>query len=308
MTFEITITRNEAGVKPKNFLKKKLNVNYNQLIKAIKNKRITLNKKKIKEDDTLQENDIIKVWDEKITLRDNSTKQLDKKDIENLHLKILHKTEDFLILDKKPGVVVQGAYDNDLSLSKHLRYLEFENHLDAHSLFHVHRLDKDTSGCLVIGNGKVNIRELNTLFQKKNITKIYSAICAGHFKEKEKTIELDMSKNDEGKLPKVIVKKGGKPTKLKYKVIKEFEIEHQRLSLVEIELITGFMHQIRVTMHHLNHSIVGDKMYSNLRVNEQFSKDIKRQLLHASNVKFTYNGEKVDVKSQYPKDFKILLH
>lgn len=308
MTFEITITKNEAGVKPKNFLKKKLDVNYNQLIKAIKNKRITLNKKKIKEDDTLKENDIIKVWDESISLRKDTQKLVDKKDMKNLQIKTLLEHKDFIVLDKIEGVVVQGAYDNDLSLSKHLRYLEFEKHLDPHSLFHVHRLDKDTTGCLVIGNGKINIRDLNSLFQKKEVKKIYSAICCGHFKQKEQTINLNLMRNENGKLPKVIVHNNGKPTKLKYKVIKEFEKNNQRLSLIEIELITGFMHQIRVTLNHLGNPILGDKMYCNLRANEVFEKKVSSQLLHASSIEFNWKNKQIKIESHYPKEFKELLN
>ena len=308
MTFEITINDRESGVKPKNFLKKTLDVNYNQLIKAIKNKRITLNTKKIKEDDVLKTNDIIKVWDESITLRKTKSTEILEKDVENLNLEILKKTSDFLILNKNPGVVVQGAYHNELSLSKHLRYLEQKKKLNSNSLFHVHRLDKDTSGCLIIGNGQENIRSLNKLFQEKKITKIYSAICSSWFDKKEDTITLNLKRNIPNSLPKVIVSNDGKPTKLKYKVIKEFEKNNQRLSLIEIQLITGFMHQIRVTMFHLKHPIIGDTMYSNVRINEEFKDIISRQLLHASKVEFMWKNKKILVNSKYPQDFEEILH
>lgn len=307
MTFEITVTNQESGVKPKNFLKKTLDVNYNQLIKAIKNKRITLNKKKIKEDDILKTNDIVKIWDDSISLRKKKSNEVFKKDVENLHLPIIKQTTDFLILDKKPGVVVQGAYHNELSLSKHLRYLEQQQKIPSNSLFHVHRLDKDTSGCLIIGNGQENIREFNRMFQEKKITKIYTAICSGWFDKKEGTINLNLKRNSPNTLPKVIVHSNGKPSKLKYNVIKEFEKNNQRLSLVEIELITGFMHQIRVSLHHLKHPILGDTMYSNVRINDEFKEIVKRQLLHASKIEFMWKNEKILVKSNFPTDFLELL-
>ncbi|MCH8519887.1 MAG: RluA family pseudouridine synthase [Nanoarchaeota archaeon] len=309
--FEITITDEFAGVKPKNYLKKVLDVNYNQLIKAIKNKRISINGKKIKEEYILQVGDVIAVWDSEIKLRDGASHaQIDNSQIEvkNLHIKTIYEHKDFLILNKLPGIVVQGAYDNSQSLSKHLRYLE-SKYSKLEKLHHVHRLDKDTSGCLLIGNGTTNIRELNSLFQKGNISKTYLAICTGNFGKKEGNVELYLTRNEEGKLPKVIVgnEKNGKKTLLKYKVIKEFEFEEEDLSLVEVELITGFMHQIRVTLHHLGHPIVGDSMYSNERVNEKFSSLISRQLLHSSKIAFEWRGENIEVEAELGEDFKELL-
>ena len=108
------------------------------------------------------------------------------------------------------------------------------------------------------------------------LTKIYTAICSGSFDKKEDTITLNLMRNEPNRLPKVIVNHQGKPTKLKYRVVKEIEIKNQILSIVEVDLITGFMHQIRVTLNHLKHPIVGDLMYKNERVNEVFSKDVKR--------------------------------
>lgn len=309
--FEITITKEFSGVKPKNFLKKTLDVNYNQLIKAITNKRISLNGKKIKEDSILQEGDIIAVWDSSIKLRkDFSQKNIEQGDIEqkNLGIETIYTHKDFIILNKTPGVVVQGAYDNALSLSKHLRYLE-SKHSTFEKLHHAHRLDKDTSGCLLIGNGTSNIRDLNTLFQKGAITKTYLALCTGIFERKEDFVELYLSRNEEGKLPKVIVtdEKRGKKTQLRYKVIKEFEFEEEDLSLVEVELITGFMHQIRVTLHHLGHPIIGDTMYVNERVNEKFSSIVSRQLLHSYKIAFEWKGEKIEVEAALGGDFKQFL-
>ena len=307
MTFEITITPNDNGIKPKNFLKKALDVNYNQLLKALKNKRITQNGKKIKEDSILESGDIIKVWDDSIKLRKIEKKEIKKEDIKNLKMKTLFKHEDFLVLDKLSGVIVQGAFDNTLSLSKHLRFLEQKENLEIDSLFHVHRLDKDTSGCLVIGYGKENIRKLNECFQQKKVTKIYSAICCGWPKKKEDSITLNLDRNKPNTLPKVIMSKTGKPTKLKYKVIKEFEVNDERLSLIEIELITGFMHQIRVTLNHLGHAILGDEMYANTRINESFKNSVNRQLLHASSVELIWENKKIKVESELPLDFKEIL-
>lgn len=308
--FEIIISNEYAGVKPKNFLKKSLDVNYNQLIKAIKNKRISLNGKKIKEDSILQEGDVIAIWDSSIKQRNESSKSsITNSDIEakDLGMKTLFAHDDFLVLDKKAGVVVQGAYDNSESLSKHLRYLESTNS-SYEKLHHVHRLDKDTTGCLLIGNKTQNIRELNSLFQKGNITKIYTAICCGSFQKKEDEITLNLARNEEGKLPKVIVSNNGKETKLIYKVIDEITINDEILSVVEIQLITGFMHQIRVTMQYLNHPILGDTMYCNNRLNEKFSNEISRQLLHSSKIEFDWRGENIKVEAEMPKNFKQFLN
>lgn len=310
MAYEITISEDYHGVKPKNFLKKNLDLPYYQLFKFIKEKRITLNGKKIKDESILNKGDIIKIWLDTIKLKQDSKEKILQK--EDFKLDILFENKSFLILNKLPGIIVQGAFDNTFSLSKHLAYLkEKNNDFSDFNYFHVHRIDKDTSGCLVIAKTRIALRELNSLFESKQVKKKYICLCAGSFEEKSGLIELYLLRNEQNSLQKVraVQKKidGSKKTISRYKVIEEILFEKESFSLVEVEIETGFMHQIRVHMKFLGHPILGDKMYGNSYLNSLFESKLSRQFLHAQNLEFEYKGEKFNIIAPLTKDLENFL-
>ena len=310
MSYEIIVTKEFDGVKPKNYLKKYIDLPYFQLFKFLKEKRITLNGKKIKDDSILREGDVIKVWLDSIKLR-NSPIQVREK--ENLNIPILFENENLMILNKLPGVVVQGAQDNELSLSKHLAYLKQKNNdVGEFEYFHAHRIDKDTSGCLVVGKTRTALRELNEIFASRDVKKVYLCLCKGSFIETQGEIEVYLKRNEQGVNEKVSVFKneviGSKRTFSKYKVLEEIDFDNEIFSLVEVEIETGFMHQIRVHMKYLGHPIIGDKMYGNSYVNNLFSNKLNRQFLHAESVEFDFNGETISVKASLTKDLDFFLN
>ena len=307
MSFEIRVNKEDDGVKAKGFLKRNIDVSYQSLCKLLKNKRITLNGKKIKKDAVLSEGDVIKVWSEGIGLRKKSKRFENSKD---LGMDVVYESEDFFVLNKLPGVVVQGAQEKEESLSLHLAYLK--NYWDDKSdfeYFHVHRIDKQTSGALVIAKNKKALRDLNELFRKRKVVKKYICLCDGLFENESGEIDICLKRNPDGSNEKVSVSsdsdKDSKRTISRYRVLKEYEYEGEDFSLVEVEIETGFMHQIRVHMKYLGHPIVGDLMYGNSYINE-FVK-AKRQLLHASYLSFEYKGESHEIEVSLTKDFEEFL-
>lgn len=311
MENEIIILEEDDSLKPKNFLKKKLDVPFYLIIKLIKNKKITLNGKKIKKDSILKKGDIIKIWDKNLSfVEKNSIKREEK----NLNMQIIFENQDFIILNKKSDIVVQGSNDNSNSICFHLEYLKNKN-LDKSDFnyFFAHRLDKDTSGALIIAKNITTLREFNKIFSSKKIIKKYFCLCANEFEKNSGEIRTYMYKNfdDEQKKMKTTNNENKKEAKLsisKYQVIKTFKKDEQKFSLVEVEIKTGITHQIRVHMKKIGHPILGDKMYGDKNINLKFSKYISRQFLHAHYLEFNFKEKNYKFDVELTDDLKKCLN
>jgi len=309
MSFEIIITKEYDGLKPKNFLKKKIDVPFFKFANLLKNKRITINGKKIHEDTILKEGDIIKVWGDEIKPIIQKKYQIDSKDLE---IPIIFENNDFIVFNKPSGIVVQGAQDHSTSLSLHLAYYKQKiGDTSDFEYFHAHRLDKETSGILVVAKNRIALRDLNQIFREKNIIKKYIALCIGYFDKKEGKVEVFMKRNEQGNREKMSICNENDPYSEKslsfYKVIKEFSHKNENFSLVEIDIKTGITHQIRVHMKSLGHSVMGDKMYGNSSVNREYEKELNRQFLHAKYLEFEYKGTKHVFQAELTEELKYFL-
>lgn len=304
MTFEIIIDDENVGVKPKGFIKKNVDVPYFKIVKLIKDKRITLNGKKIKDSDILKKGDVIKVW---IDLQGRG--KTNKNQIsENLGIETIFENQNFLILNKLPNIIVQGSQDNKNSLSLHLHYLKEKNKDNSSfDYIHVHRLDKNTSGVLVVGKNLKSTRELNKIFKSREIVKKYICLCTESFQKKEGEISIKLDRAPEGAKEKVVENESGKETLSFYKVLYECEYKGEVFSMVEVDLKTGFMHQIRVHMKYLGHPIVGDTMYGNSFINRMFDGVLERQFLHAKEIQFNLFDEKYSFVAELTQDLKSFL-
>ena len=309
MSYELKINKEFEGTKAKNYLKKTIDVPHSALFKYLKNKRITLNGKKIKKDDVLRGGDIIKVWLDTIPLKETK-KNFNKS--KNLGMEVIGENEDFLVLNKLPGIVVQGAQEQSESLSLHLAYLKQKaQDFSDFEYFHVHRLDKQTSGVLVIAKTRTALRELNALFKSNKVEKTYVCLCDGEFEQTEGTIEVHLQRNPEGSKEKVSVvdtkTSQSKTTVSHYAVLEQYSYGEDVFSLVRVTIETGFMHQIRVHMKYLGHPIIGDSMYGNSYLNRKYSWGITRQFLHAKTISFTYKDEFFSIEAPINKDLVEFL-
>lgn len=309
MVFEIVVEKEYEGNSPKAFIKKFVDVPYYKIPNLLKNKRITINGKKIKQDTKLKEGDVLKVW---LTGIEPRFKPLVEKDSKDLGMLKIYENQDFVVLNKVAGVVVQGAQDSETSLSLHLNYLKKINHDTGNfDYIHVHRLDKDTSGVLVAGKNLIATRELNRIFKNREVVKKYVCLCEGSFDKKQGEIDVYLKRCDPGSKIKVAVcneeEMDSRKTLSKYKVIDEYDFDDVVFSLVEVEIKTGFMHQIRVHMKYLGHPIVGDGVYGNSYVNRKTEKNLKRQFLHAKSLEFDFQGEHFKFEADFPDDLRNFM-
>lgn len=309
MAFEILVSNEYDGTKPRTFLKKKLDVSFFQIPKLIRNKRVTLNGKRIKKEDVLKEGDIIKVWGENLKLRETKQNFKEKKD---LGLKVIYENNEFIVFNKVSGVIVQGAQDHLTSLSLHLAYYKEKIGDDSDfEYFHVHRLDKETSGILVVAKNRSSLRELNKIFRKREITKKYLALVVGEPKLSKGTIDLFLCRNPDLSREKMRVckngERGGRHSVSNYRIIKTYKHNGNKFSLVEVEIKTGVTHQIRVHMKYLGIPILGDKMYGNSVVNREYENLLNRQFLHAEYLKFSFSNKEYEFKADLTSDLIKIL-
>lgn len=218
---------------------------------------------------------------------------------ENIPIDIVYEDKDMVIINKNPGVIVhpaQGYYTGTLvnAVLYHIKDLSTINGVIRPGI--VHRLDKDTSGLIVIAKNDITHVKLTDMFKDKTIEKRYVCICKGNFKNPGGRIETLIGRDSKDRKKMAVVTENGKIAITNYEVVDSV----QGFSLVEIGIETGRTHQIRVHMKSLNHPILGDEVYGS-------SSDlIKRQMLHSYYLKFNHpiTGEEMVVLGELKEDFK----
>ena len=217
--------------------------------------------------------------------------QKEKALIPNLKIKdwIIYEDKNVLFINKPRGFLVQKSSPRDETLdTRVIEYLMATNQYDPEKEKGfvpgpAHRLDRNTSGIVVFGKNHTALTMLFELFKSHDlINKHYLALVVGNV-EKDKDIITAPLKKDE-KNNKVIVAKDGKTAQTVYKVIKRFN----GYTLLDITLLTGRTHQIRVHMSYINHPVVGDSKYGNFEINKEFKEKyhFANQFLHAYKIGF----------------------
>lgn len=223
---------------------------------------------------------------------------------ENIPLEILYEDEHLLAINKPAGMVVHPAPGHPKStfvnaLLYHCKNLELAGS-DPLRPGIVHRLDKDTSGVLIAAKTSEAHRALVSLFSERKIQKTYLAVAVGSPPEGRLSAPM---KRHFTRRQEMAVDPSGKEAISDIKVLKKSEI----LSLVEIGLITGRTHQIRVHLKHLKTPVLGDAVYGSESSNEKFG--ISRQMLHAARTKFThpFTGEELFLEAPLPQDMQTVV-
>lgn len=220
---------------------------------------------------------------------------------ENIPLDIVYENEDYAVINKQKnlivhpaGSIVTGTLVNALLFKYGYDGLSHIGGEDRPGI--VHRLDKDTTGLMVIAKTNESYHYLKKLFETRQVRKEYLAIVFGNFKEKKGRIENYMDRDPHNRR-KMAVMPNGRIAISEYEVISETE----GFSLVKVHIITGRTHQIRVHMTDLNHPLLGDPVYGNYK--HKFNLDYP--LLHCTHLSFTdKDGEKVSFDQEIPKDFE----
>ena len=222
---------------------------------------------------------------------------------ETLQKNILFEDEHFFILNKPAGFAVHGGSGISSGIIEGLRLIRPE----ARFLELVHRLDKDTSGCLLIAKKRSALRQLHELFRDDLVQKTYLALLAGQWARKKLIVNAPLQKNiNKGGERMVVISQSGKPAETLFRRLKLFSDS----TLVQASPKTGRTHQIRVHAASMGHAIVGDERYGLDEVNRSFkSRGYKRMFLHAETLQFKHpaTGVLIKISAPLPQQLDNLL-
>lgn len=233
-------------------------------------------------------------------------------------IKIIFEDSDLLILDKPSGMTVnrsettKGDTVQDwLEMNSKINYpedssekgIEFRNRGGI-----VHRIDKETSGILIVAKTKFAFEDLQRQFKERVVKKSYIALSHGKVIPEEGVINIPI-----GRLPwnrkRFGVLAGGREALTRYKVLKYLNVGDEQMSLLEVYPETGRTHQIRVHLKYLNHPIFGDEFYAGRKTGRNDRKVLTRFFLHAAKISFIHPVTKklITLESPLPKELQDLL-
>jgi len=220
---------------------------------------------------------------------------------DTIPLKIIFEHPDFFIIEKPPYIAVHAAAPTSTEptvvdwLLTHYADLAAVGAAERPGI--VHRLDKDTSGLLIVPRNNTAHELLSDMFKQRLIKKTYYAIVTGH-PENEGTIDFPVGRDPHTRLKMCTYSAQGRPSTTHYSVVQHYTAH----SLLKLNPITGRTHQLRVHCAALGYPIVGDKVYGTK------SKLIPRQALHAAELSFTYKDEQYTFELPLPDDMQQLLN
>ncbi len=221
---------------------------------------------------------------------------------EDLPLDVLHEDADLLVLNKAAGMVVHPAVGNWSgtvvnALLHHCEDLSVEGGEERPGI--VHRLDKETSGCLVVAKNDLAHRALSAQFAGREVRKIYLAVALGRFRQSTGSVQVPIGRHPVHRQKMAVLPVGkGREARTDWQVLGELDVRSQSLSIVQCRLFTGRTHQIRVHLAHEGHGLLGDAVYGR----KLFA---QRHMLHAWQLGFTHpkTGLWMQFTSPVPDDF-----
>jgi len=311
---KLKVTEGEKKKRIDSFLSNILeNISRSRIQKLIKEELITVNSKVIKS------NYLIEPEDE-IVIKIPVSPRPDKIEPENIPINIKYEDEYLIIINKPAGMVVHPSPGNYTGTLVHaLKYYtnDLSNGNGEIRSGLVHRIDKDTTGLLVVAKNEEVHSKIAEQFALHKTEREYWAVCWGKFKDKKGEIIGNIARNKRDRKIFAVSESEGKSAHTNYEVIEEFDF----LSLLKLKLKTGRTHQIRVHLAHVKHNIFGDHTYGGRRINYGYEfpkirsrvnnllKLINRQALHAKTLGFMHpvSKELLSFDSELPKDFTNLL-
>jgi 23S rRNA pseudouridine955/2504/2580 synthase len=208
--------------------------------------------------------------------------------LEQLSNAVLYEDKRLIVLNKPSGIAVHGGSGLNYGVIEALRVLR----PDEHQLELVHRLDRDTSGCLILAKRRSALRRLHELLRTNGVDKRYLALVEGEWSSDRADVKVPLLKNTlKGGERIVRVDPEGKAARTKFRVRERFP----GYTLVEAKLLTGRTHQIRVHLSHLGTPILGDEKYGDAEANRRIRKmGLKRLFLHAESLRFRMPDDEQD--------------
>lgn len=273
-----------------------------RIYRIIRKGEVRVNKGRINNKYRLQKGDIVRIPPIRVASRDNEV-ELQPTLKYSLEKDIIYEDEYLIVLNKPAGFAVHGGSGISSGVIEGLRLLRPE----ARFLELAHRLDKDTSGCLLVAKKRSILKILHDFFRGDGVKKTYIALLVGQWERKKQIVSAPLLKNT-GKGGERVVKvsQAGKFAETHFKRLKKYK----NSTLVEASPKTGRTHQIRVHAAWLGHPIVADDRYGHAETNNILKKKgFRRLFLHAEQLQFHHpiTEKIISFKAPLPKELELLL-
>jgi 23S rRNA pseudouridine955/2504/2580 synthase len=299
----VEITAAQVNQRLDNFLLKRLgNMPRNRIYRIIRKGEVRVNKKRSKPDYKLQIGDQVRIPPVRLESELAEKSKPPKHLLASLEQTIIFENDHILAINKPAGLAVHAGSGVDYGVIDAMRLLRPMDDIEL-----VHRLDRDTSGCLLLARHRQALLAMQVILQDRSISKKYSAVVKGHWPRELTEINHALNKihlsNGERRMR---VDPAGKQALSRMKLLHGGEL----FSLIQVELVTGRTHQIRVHCQAEGHQIAGDDKYGDTEFNRAMRKlGIRRLMLHASSLELPlgkYTPEVV-INAPLPAEFELLL-
>lgn len=261
---------------------------------------------------TVSSGDIIELfWDEARPLSSN--------EVQRIPVTVIHENESFIVINKPAGLPSQATLTSSEDTVLHALKVQYPDRYSSVELLLVHRLDKETSGVMLVAKGKKSQQSLEKLFAERKIKKTYHALSFGTTRQTQGVLDWPLRKDSSRPNAYMAVLKSSpqksasskgndvKSAVTGYVVLKTFQ--KLQVSYIECHPETGRTHQIRVHLQALGVPLLGDKTYSNNVIGHPCGQWAARHMLHASSLSWTEtDGQTVAFEAQFPDDFRSCLN
>ena len=287
----------EEGIRIDRYLaKQKPELSRSMIQKLIEDHAVLVNQKPVRTSYQIRKQD-------QITIQIPEVKESNMK-AQEIPIDIIYEDQDILVVNKPKGMVVHPANGNPDGTLVNAIMAKCKDGLSGIGgelrPGIVHRLDKDTSGLLIVAKNDQAHIKMSEQIKNREVKKIYIALVKGIVKENEATIQMPIGRSQQDR-KKMAVRKDGKEAVTHFKVLKRY----LHNTLLELKIDTGRTHQIRVHMAQIGHPVVGDMVYS--KGKNEFG--VEGQMLHAKRLEFMHpiTGKKLILEAPLPKYFEEIL-
>lgn len=296
------VTEHEAGQRIDNFLLKYFKkVPKSVIYRILRKGEVRINKKRVKPERKLDIGDEIRIPPVRV---EEKTEPLSAPQVllDKIEASVLLEDDHLIVLNKPAGLPVHGGSGVKHGLIESFRQLR--PNLPFVEL--VHRLDRDTSGIILLAKSRKVLNALHTQLRDGGIEKHYRALVAGKWKGGTQHLVTDLERSGGSRQKIQVTEEDGKTAESIFSPL----LITPECSLLDVQILTGRMHQIRVQLAHLGYPIIGDDRYGDFTLNREYKKSgLKRLFLHAASLEFMLDlsGQKYQLKAPLPDDLQQLL-
>ncbi|MFV0274796.1 MAG: RluA family pseudouridine synthase [Bacilli bacterium] len=288
------IISNENNIRLDKFLASTTDFNRAKIQKLIKLELVTVNGKHSKNNYSVKEHDVIEIK--------NIQKESSNLEKYNIDLNIVFEDEHLIVVNKPSNLVVHPAngHQNDTLVNALINYNNCFSSFESDRPGIVHRIDKDTSGLLIVAKNEKTVTLLSEMIKEKKVTRKYLALVHGVIKHSTGTIDAPIGRNIANRKAYEVTSVNSKNAVTHFKVLENYD----DATLIECKLETGRTHQIRVHMKYINHPIVNDSVYGRKKIIDNYG-----QMLHAYKLSFIHpiTNEQLNLTAKPEKRFTEIL-